>query len=270
MNLSSELEDSNDAIFLSISSQDFINNELNDGNDDLFRNISTQPVKKRKKLDVGSVDSLYSNELNDGNDDLFANVATQPVNNSLGEIELNDGMDDLLNRSYEKVKYRIEPFVPPLLEKEKKKQELLAKCQLIETKRRWNLVGEMNDYFFSLESWPVYALELIMTSEFTYNERLSLATFLFGNGLNDEHKALRIFQYYNQSWSHSRQWHKRFLEFQMLFPYLKQTTKQTDIGRRLRAQYFYFDIQTNLTMFFDGSVRMMNGEKRPYKLNRYN
>lgn len=136
---------------------------------------------------------------NDAHDELLnlSYKEFERMQQSTHEMELCDGFDSALNESYNKVKEQCEPCTsvtfPQLSRKEIRKNHLLAQFRLIENKRRWNLREEMSDYFFSLVNWPLYALELLNSMNFGYTERISLATFLHGNGLYDEVKALRIF-----------------------------------------------------------------------------
>lgn len=189
--------------------------------------------------------------------------------------ELDDGNDGFLNLAYEQVKSKVEErkIIPQNMvylvqntKKEIHRNRIIAKIRLRERKIKGieQFKSDMSDYFYPVESWPSYAIEILLTKNFGYNERIGLACFLHGNGLHDENKALRIFQIYNKSWTLEKMWNFRFKKFQALFAYLKQTNENTETGSRLRSSYYYYDMNLNLTMFYDGNVRTKNGEKKKY------
>lgn len=193
--------------------------------------------------------------------------------------ELNDDCDDILNASYEKVKDSVEKsvnnrsMIPDNMihlvrnsEKEIQRNHLLAKIRLIERSIKWSakFKVEMSDYFIAIESWPNYAIEKLLSHDFGYADRIGLACFFFGNGLTDKDKALRIFQFYNRAWRPNRDWNTRFFKFQNLFNYLRQMNDPTDVGDRIRTEYWYYDMNLNLTMCYDGTIRTKHGEKRRY------
>lgn len=189
--------------------------------------------------------------------------------------DFDDDNEDLLNLAYDQVRSKFEKIslIPDnmlyLVQNSKKEIErnlLIAKIRLNERKINWinKFKCEMTDYFYPIESWPNYAIEILLTKQFGYAERIELACFLHGNGLNDETKALRIFQVYNRSWTWEKTWNFRFKKFQALFKYLEETNKTSDTGSRLNNEYFYYDMNRKLTMFYDGTVRTRNGEKRKY------
>lgn len=157
--------------------------------------------------------------------------------------------------------------------KEIERNRLLAKIRLIEHKIKWSakFKAEMSEYFFSIENWPNYAIDTLLSRYFGYAERIKLACFLHGNGLRDKDKALKIFQFYNRSYCWDTHWCKRFRKFQNLFAYLDEAYKSSDVGDRIRTEYFYYDMNLNMTMFYDGCVRTKSREKRRYfPLFKYN
>lgn len=127
---------------------------------------------------------------------------------------------------------------------------------------------KISNRFYSLESWPTYALQILLDSDFGYADRIGLASFLHGNGMRDKDFALQMFQFYNKHWTrlwrYDRSWNNRFDKFQALFNYLDQTIQRTEGGDRIRSEYWYFDINLNLTCFYDGNVRNKHGERRRY------
>lgn len=48
------------------------------------------------------------------------------------------------------------------------------------------------------------------------------------------------------------------MKFQALFKYLDEKTTTSP------GQYWYYNMETGLTMFFDGTVRTKSGESRKY------
>lgn len=151
--------------------------------------------------------------------------------------------------------------------KEIKRNHLLAKIRLREREIRWieKFKAEISDYFYLVETWPSYAIEIILTKHFGYSERIALACFFHGNGMKDQCKALRIFQVYNKAWTHDKSWSIAFRKFQNLFPYLENANDFTsDVGDHIRRHYYYYDMNLNLTIFYEGTIREKNGERRRY------
>lgn len=241
----------------------------------------------RRKLFVGTVETLFEidngeneseisekNWLNDGMDDELAKCCDLLEEKKTSEWH-NDGMNDSLIECYESVKKTVEncralpKTLHYLLENSPKtieKNKLLAKIRLVENRIRWSAKfrSDMSDYFFNIESWPSYAIKILFSSDFDYADRIGLACFLHGNGLKDKDKALCIFQFYNDFWKHDKRWKTKFYKFQSLFDYLETMNKSSDEGLRMRSTYYYYDIQLNLTMYYDGTVRTAKGGKRFY------
>lgn len=147
--------------------------------------------------------------------------------------------------------------------KEIQRNRLVAKIRLIDRKSGW-MKEKISDRFYSIESWPNYAIEILLGKEFGYSDRIGLATFLHGNGMRDKDFASQIFQFYNKAWKIDRFWSIRFDKFQALFAYLDQAIKNTDGGDRIRSEYWYYDVALKLTCFYDGTIRNKHGEKRTY------
>lgn len=150
----------------------------------------------RKRLFIGTVESLFESdsesdesdqskkiknsgeELLDEHDELLNasyDACVSELNNLLKKIDeniLEDGNDDLLNSTYESAKDQFEPRrneIPPNLQylmqntpKEIKRNRLIAKVRLVETTTRDSHIfkKDLSDYFFSVEIWPNYAIEL--------------------------------------------------------------------------------------------------------------
>lgn len=217
------------------------------------------------------VDNPDSALLNDGMDEIL-NASCDRVD--IPELALlNDGMDELLNASCERVDEPKPSMIPENLlyavrntKKEMKRNRVLAQLRLIETRSGCGarFRSEMSDFFFPLEQWPTYAMEILLSNHFGYSERIGLACFFHGNGLRDSLKALRVFHFYNKHWRMNKHWLIRCDKFRALFDYLDQVNKRDDVGADMRQKYFYYDISLNLTLYYDGYVRKTNGDRRKY------
>lgn len=193
------------------------------------------------------------------------------INNSDADL-LNDGEDEVFHLAVESSSKHIPEnllFAVKKTEKEILHNKLVAKIRLINGKKGSHFKEKMEDFFYCIEMWPNYAIEILLSKTFCYQERLSLATFFYGNGLRDGAFAEMILKFYNAHWNHSRERTKRFLQFADLFTYLDQMNSNTDNGPRLRSQYWYYDIESKLTLFFDGTIRLKNGNKRKFVENKY-
>lgn len=227
-----------------------------------------------KRLCIGTIEEIFF-EVDDGSDEML-NESYEQVKECVEKCELNDGNDHLLNEAYEMMRESVErrDLVPENMlhlirnsPKEIKRNHLLAKIRLIERKVSWSAAFKlrMSDYFYTLEQWPNYAIEILLTKHFGYSERIGLACFMHGNGLRDKDKALNIFQFYNQSWTCNKSWTIVFRKFQALFAYLDEANQSmSETGDHIRNEYYYYDMNLKLTMFYDGSVRTRNGERRKY------
>lgn len=146
-----------------------------------------------------------------------------------------------------------------------KRNHALARLRLRERKITWidKFKSELADYFYTTETWPTYAIEFLLTKDFSYSERIGLACFFYGNGLREHDKAVRIFMVYNTAWSHNKRWSMKMHKFRCLFGYLANENELTSWnGGHIRNTYYYYDMNLKQTMYFDGHVRKRNGEKR--------
>lgn len=138
-------------------------------------------------------------------------------------VQLHDEDDEILNKCYDAVKCLVQnemfleapsgegrSLIPPNMlqlvqcsKEEIEKKRLLAKIRFIESKIHWRekRKSEIADYFHAIEIWPNYAIKILLSDEFRYKDRLSLACFMHGNGLKSGEKGLHIFQIYNQHWN---------------------------------------------------------------------
>lgn len=230
----------------------------------------------------------------DSIDDLFSDIISRE--NDL----LEDGNDHIFNQIYEKVKESVEnraksspeqiklkhemakkrlsetiakkrSLVPANMlhltrntPSEIKRNHLLAKIRRID-RRNTSLKEKLAEYFFPIEQWPNRIIEILLSKHFGYGERIALACFIHGNGLTDKDEGLKIFQFYNQFWGPTQIWNIRFRKFRALFGYLDEAYKMdSETGARIREDYHYFDLRLNLVIYYDGSVKTRNGEKRRY------
>lgn len=155
------------------------------------------------------------------------------------------------------------------------RNHLLVKIKRKEHRISWSakFKSEMADNFYPIESWPNYAIELLLTKDLGYSERIGLACFFHGNGFKDPEKALRTFQFHNSAWTWDRGWSMAFQKFQHLFGYLGHSDDfSSDTGSRIRNEYYYYDINLKLTVYYERPVRERNVEKRRYfpLLKKYN
>lgn len=160
------------------------------------------------------VEKVVKSELDDGNENLL-NESYNSVKSQVEKVvksELDDGNDHLLHQSYELIENKrraLPQNLHHLLENSREeinRNHLLAKIRLRERRIKWieKFKSEMADYFFKIEEWPNYAIEILLSKNFGYSERAGLACFMFGNGLTGHEKALRIFQIYNNAWTHDK------------------------------------------------------------------
>lgn len=175
----------------------------------------------------------------------------------------NDGFDGLLGdalMSYEA--RRLPPSLHHLLlctPKEIELKRLRAKARLIDGKTANVMREEINDVFYPMQSWPAYALRIVLTEDLGYNNRLSLATFLHGNGLRDQDLALRIFQHYNSKWRRDHEWERKFRKFHALFEFLDGAADPTNPKYYMMSQnYWFFSVNVGCTVFYNGNIRQIN------------
>lgn len=62
----------------------------------------------------------------------------------------------------------------------------------------------------------------------------------------------------------NRLWRHRLVQFSAIFDWLDNPPSDHQY-QEIRSTYFYYNILCKQTMFFDGSVRLKNGEKREFK-----
>lgn len=181
----------------------------------------------KSKFFVGTIETLFEEEKDDFDKNIdiiefmFDDSNDETLNNSVELFEsqlneskihsdlLNDGLDEVLNMAMDQFEnnnknvHRIPSNLLYAVQKSKKEilhNKLMAKIRLIENKNKrlsecFKL--EVADFFYPIESWPNYAIHILLSEEFSYSNRLGLAAFFHGNGLKDHLKAERIFKFYN-------------------------------------------------------------------------
>lgn len=123
----------------------------------------------------------------------------------------------------------------------------------------------MDDSFWSVEKWPPYMLSVLFCDSFQRQERLVLATFLHGNGMNSNILAERLFKFYNPHWNMARIWSKKIFEFTDLWKYLDKANDVRDSeSSRIRTQYYFYSMRANHMMFYDGYLRGNGGKRIAY------
>lgn len=128
----------------------------------------------------------------------------------------------------------------------------------------------LKDHFWSIRCWPPYIVEILLSKDFKRQERLVLATFFHGNGLERFDIVLKIYKFYNRHWNASKEWRKRFYEFGDLFGYLDKVYDLNDSeSYRIKSTYYYYSMVSKHMMFYDGSLRAKNGTKIPFIRGRY-
>lgn len=242
--------------------------------------------QKKTNFFIGTVKTLFeSSDESDNDNELLhkvydANLSQIEVKKKFEGLDLDDNYDDLLNESYDKVKHLVEVRTPRralipenmihLVRRTRKeilRSHLMAKILLREKSIPWieTFKSRMSDYFFAIEMWPNYAIEILLSRDFGYSARISLASFMHGNGLTDRYKALIILQTYNKHWHRDPlNWRPKFEKFKQLFSFLDQTTERTAEGDRIRYEYWYYDINQSLTMYYNGDVRTPKGKRSKY------
>lgn len=235
---------------------------------------------KKRKLFIGTVDTLFDIEvqlLYDGNDDILMKAydAVFPESEVSLKSELDDGNDDYLNDCYNAAFNRIPDNMLKYVNCTKQEityKKLIAQVKMKDKKCGNYIRSVISDRFWSIEEWPLFAIEILFSKNFSYTERISLAAFLHGNNLRCAGTARLIFQFYNDHWNNTKRWTQKFYKFDQLFNYLDKAFNKFDPDHdRIRTNYWYFDMQTKQTLFYDGMVRTKNGDRIFFRnYNKYN
>lgn len=182
--------------------------------------------------------------------------------------ELQDGNDGILFDACARIE---RPSIPENMlhcvwnsEKQIELNRIRAIVRLKDTRSGCKLRAATTELFFSVDEWPLFALRILLSPDFSYTDRISLASFLHGNGLNDGNFAIHIFKMYNSHWKDCHRWNQKFYKFSKLFEYLGRARMPiTEDDERIRSTYWYYDMNSNQTVFYDESIRTPTGEKAP-------
>lgn len=156
---------------------------------------------------------------------------------------------------------------------EQEENKLRAAVRLRDTRDNNALKEKIADIFFPIEQWPLFILRILLgTVEFDRGSRLSMAAFLHGNGFMDRNQAEFIIKFYNKTWQSAgkngdtKKWEQRFYQFSKVFEWLDKAYDPNDSKYHdIRTTYYYYNMRSKLTMFYDGYVRTAKGEKVEYK-----
>lgn len=132
---------------------------------------------------------------------------------------------------------------------------------------------KLEDKFHAIRTWPGFAVDLLLTPTFSYNERLTLATFFHGNGMIDGRRAVSYFQFYNAYWNRQtgdqRQWKQKIFKFEKLFAYLDKANDINDPEyHRLGSKYYYYNMIVKHMMYYNGEKRK-NGKPSDFLEHTY-
>lgn len=219
--------------------------------------------------------------LDDGNDYIM-NLAADKFHNTSKSNSKKDYFDEndeelltLAAEKYEVEQKKRQRLIPKtiqnnLLEKpsEIKRKKLRALIRQHETLRGCHgryMKDYLSEHFWIADEWPAFAMEILVSNDFSYHDRISLATFMHGNGFRDGDMAANIVKFYK---SHRRircfdpmRWKRKYNKFAQLFSWLNKTYTDPEMA----TKYWYYDLNLNLTMFYDGTVRTSSGESIPYR-----
>lgn len=151
----------------------------------------------------------------------------------------------------------------------------LAKIKLIDRADNERMKNVIKDVFWPIHQWPAFAVEILMTPTFNYNERLTLATFFHGNGMRDAILPIQLFKYYNQHWkkarNHHNGWKQKFYKFKQLFPYLNKAKDFYDPEYyRIGETYYYYSMIAKHMLYYNGNKRKKgNHHEFLVKANNY-
>lgn len=170
-----------------------------------------------------------------------------------------DADDSDISEAYDKA---MRPKIPDNLlhlvqntKKEIERNRLQAMIRLKNNSTGGKLMVDLiSDHFYAVHEWPNYAIEIMLSPDFTYHKRLALACFMVGNGLFDAEFGERMFKFYNKYWQNTQTWNRRFGEFRELFKYLNKPADDPD-SARIRSTYFYYSMEVKQTLYFNGEVR---------------
>lgn len=163
---------------------------------------------------------------------------------------------------------RIADFVENMAQVEHKRN--LVQIRKVDRLDNFSFRIEFSDLFWPIEDWPPYAVKVLSTNRFAYEERLVFATFLHGNGMRDTELSVKILQTYNrhiQLHSISNQAVK-IKKFIALFEYLEKSSDLDDpLYHHIRDTYYYYDMQLKRMVYYSGDLRISRTVRRKFTSN---
>lgn len=173
----------------------------------------------------------------------------------------NDGMDGMLfDRVTLEENLRNSPKICTKAEISHKRN--VARIRLAD-KRNNRIKNEIAVFFWAIEKWPAFAVEILFSTNFGYNERLTLATFFHGNGLVCPALPVLILQFYNRN-AVSRDWKQKLYKFEKLFQFLDKTKDTTDPQAiEMSKKYYFYSMINKHMIYYDGNKRN-NGQPEQF------
>lgn len=178
----------------------------------------------------------------------------------MDSTSITDFQLDRVMREYEHQQHQIPEHLEHLVlctPDEVAKKRILARIRLIGTNRGNHVRSEIEDVFWGIDLWPLYALKILIgEDDFSYRARVSFATFLHGNGFVDLPLALRMLQFYNTKWINNAYFERRWSKFVAIFSTLnKINDDRFPDYNHLSYRYWFFSINNGYTMFYSGQKR---------------
>lgn len=209
-------------------------------------------MMRKNRLFIGSVSDLFrrdDEDMSDSDDSYLIKAAE-----SFEEKQyLYDKNDDYLLIAAEKYEKEIK-ILQIESKNEIQKKKLHAMIRLRDKKLTESNREFITEFFYHPLNWPVYILEILLSKDFVYTDRMRLALFFVGNGMVDPYVAERIFQLYNPFYKKTKQWEKRLKEFTDLFKYFDKPVNdpnRADIMNR----YYYHNMITNRSLYLNGKPK---------------
>lgn len=147
----------------------------------------------------------------------------------------------------------------------------LAKINALDIANCLRMKNRIANHFWPIRTWPSFAVEILLSPMFNYNERLTLATFFHGNGLRNTTRAVHIIKFYNQYWKKDRltEWKQKFYKFQKFFEYLDKSKNVYDPDyHRIGSTYYYYSMVTKHMLYYNGNKRKQ-GNQYEFNVNHY-
>lgn len=186
---------------------------------------------------------------------------------------LNDGNDQIINCAYDLVEFmnNVKKKEQPKVHQKVHNNRQLAIIRRKDCANQFKFKNKLDEVFWPVDKWPAYVLNILLSDEFKYQDRLSLATFFHGNGLPHYDLAVNAYKFYNKFWRNTREWDRRFFEFTKLWEYLDKTRDPNcPEYQRIRTNYYYYSLMENHMMYYDGNLRVKGGQRRAFKTHPYN